>query len=275
MPKNGYIVVEALYKVSDEPLKEDNNRYASIDIGVNNLAAVYSNVADSLLISGKPLKAINQYYNKEISKYQSLLAENNNKVINGVTEKEQKQHASHATQFLAMKRSNKISDYLHKASSQIVQYLVSNEINTLIVGNNKGWKQSNRMRHGSKEMQSFQSIPFSNFIFMLQYKCALHGIRVILQEESYTSKASAFDGDYIPKFDKNMPKEERVKQATFSGKRVKRGLYKTKKGILVNADINGAANVLRKYLQEVCDANKTDVRKASEPADIGYVMNPS
>ena len=109
---------------------------------------------------------------------------------------------------------------------------------------------------------------------MLQYKCALVGIRVILQEESYTSKASAFDGDYIPKFDKTMPKEERVKQATFSGKRVKRGLYKTKNGILVNADINGAANVLRKYLQEVCDANKTDARKASEPADIGYVMNP-
>jgi transposase len=72
-----------------------------------------------------------------------------------------------------------------------------------------------------------------------------------------------------------MPKEERAKQATFSGKRVKRGLYKTKNGILVNADINGAANVLRKYLQEVCDANKTDVKKASEPADIGYVMNPS
>ena len=97
-----------------------------------------------------------------------------------MTGKEQKQHASHATQFLAMKWNNKISDYLHKASSQIVQYLVSNEINTLIVGNNKGWKQSNRMRHGSKEMQSFQSIPFSNFIAMLQYKCALVGIRVIL-----------------------------------------------------------------------------------------------
>ena len=180
MPKNGYIVVEALYKVPDEPIKEDNERYASIDIGVNNLAAVYSNVADALLISGKPLKAINQYYNKEVSKCQSLLAENNNKVINDVTGKEQKQHASHATRFLAMKRNNKISDYLHKASSQIVQYLVSNEINTLIVGNNKGWKQSNRMRHCSKEMQSFQSIPFSSFISMLQYKCALAGIRVIL-----------------------------------------------------------------------------------------------
>ena len=177
------------------------------------------------------------------------------------------QRSSHATERLKMKRDNKINDYLHKASALIVQFLLTNKINTLIVGHTKGWKQSTRMRHKSKESQNFQFIPFNRFFFMLQYKCCLHGIRFILQEESYTSKASAFDGDFIPTYDENVPKEVRKTWTKFSGRRVKRGLYKTKDGIRVNADINGAANALRKYLQEVRDATQA-------PADIGLVMNP-
>ena len=260
IPKNGYIVVELAYRVDDVPELEDNGRCASIDTGVDILSAIYSNVAESFLISGGPLKSINQYYNSKLAELKSLLAQNKNTVVDEMTGEIVEQRSSHAIERLRMKRDNKINDYLHKASALIVQFLLTNKINTLIVGHTKGWKQSTRMRHKSKESQNFQFIPFNRFFFMLQYKCRLHGIRFILQEESYTSKASAFDGDFIPK-------EVRKTWVKFSGKRVKRGLYKTKDGIRVNADINGAANVLRKYLQEVRDATQA-------PADIGLVMNP-
>lgn len=267
VPHNGYIVLEVVYELPDVPVKEDNGRYAAIDPGVDNLAAVFSNVFKPFLISGGPLKSINQYYNKKLSTLKSLLAENKNTVINDVTNKVTDQLSSHATEQLGMKRDNKISDFMQKASSLIVQILVSNQVNTLIVGHSKGWKQSTKMRHKSKEQQNFQTIPFNKFIFMLRYKCQMRGIRFVVQEESYTSKASAIDGDYIPTYDPNMPKEERVKMVKFSGRRLKRGLYRTKDGLLVNADVNGAANALRKNLQGVCDA-------AALPADRGFVMNP-
>lgn len=267
VPHNGYIVLEVVYELPDVPVKEDNGRRASIDPGVGNLAAVYSNVFKPFLISGGPLKSINQYYNKKLANLKSLLAENKNKVVNDVTGEIEDQRSSHATERLGQKRDCKIYDYMQKASSLIVQILVSNQVNTLIVGHSKGWKQSTKMRHKSKGMQSFQSIPFNKFIFMLRYKCQMKGIRFVVQEESYTSKASAIDGDYIPTYDPNMPKEERKKMVKFSGRRVKRGLYKTKDGLFVNADVNGAANALRKNLQGVCDA-------AALPADRGFVMNP-
>ena len=267
IPKNGYIVVELSYRVEEVPELEDNGRCASIDVGVDILTAIYSNVAKSFLISGGPLKSINHYYNSKLAELKSLLAQNKNTVVDEMTGEIVEQRSSHATERLQMTRDNKINDYLHKASALIVQFLLTNKINTLIVGHTKGWKQSTRMRHKSKESQNFQFIPFNRFFFMLQYKCRMHGIRFILQEESYTSKASAFDGDFIPTYDENVPKEVRKTWTKFSGRRVKRGLYKTKDGIRVNADINGAANALRKYLQEVRDATQA-------PADIGLVMNP-
>ena len=267
VPHNGYIVLEIVYELPDVPLKEDNGRYASIDPGVDILAALYSNVFSAILISGKPLKSINQYYNKKLARLRSLLEENKNTTINDVTGKVEKQRSSHATERLGMKRDNKIYDYMQKASSLIVQILLSNMVNTLVIGHSKGWKQSTKMKHKSKEMQSFQSIPINKFLFMLRYKCMKHGIRYIVQEESYTSKASAIDGDFIPTYDPNIPKAQRMQMVKFSGRRIKRGLYKTKDGLLIHADVNGAANALRKHLQVVCNA-------AALPADRGLVMNP-
>jgi IS605 OrfB family transposase len=119
-------------------------------------------------------------------------------------------------------------------------------ISTIVVGYNKGWKQE--VETGKKNNQKFVSIPYHRFRQKLSYKCELCGITCVFQEESYTSKASSIDMDEIPVYSE----DDGVKY-TFSGKRVKRGLYKSKDGLLLNADINGSVNILRKYLNE-CNA---------------------
>ena len=201
-------------------------------------------IPKSYIINGKPVKSINQYYNKKKSQLQSQLK--NRKTSNRI-------------QKLTLKRNNKIKDYFHKATSYIVNQLASDSINTVIIGHNKDWKQD--INIGKQNNQSFTSIPHSMFINMLKYKCRLKGITVICIEESYTSKASFLDNDYIPNID--------AKNVTFSGNRIKRGLYRSSKGELLNADVNGALNIIRKglnYLKEVGDV--------AIPTDRGFVFNP-
>lgn len=228
VPKNGYIVVEVGYELEPLSLISDNNRYASIDLGINNLATITSNVHNPIIINGKPLKSINQYYNKQIAYYKSIL-----QIINN-------QFTSNKLKSLGRIRNNKINDYFHKASHYIVNHLVSNNINTLIIGYNERWKQDTNI--GKVNNQKFVQIPFLKFVQMLEYKCKLVGINVIRQEESYTSKCSFINRDYIPTYS--------VNDNLFnpSGKRVHRGLYKNNNGIYINADVNGSYNILRKYL---------------------------
>lgn len=139
------------------------------------------------------------------------------------------------------KRNNKIDDYFHKSTRYIVNQLVSNQVNTLIIGYNKGWKQDTMMKKSTK--QTFIQIPFYKLISMLTYKCEEQGIQVILQEESYTSKSSFLDLDELPVWD------DKPKFVKFNGKRIRRGLYKTK-NCVINADLNGSLNILRKYLKK-------------------------
>lgn len=236
--KGNHIKIEVLYKVQEKKLKENNDRYCSIDLGLNNLCLVGSNVIKPIIINGKPLKSINQFYNKKISNLKSIL-ETVNKI-----------KTSKRIKSTTLKRNNKISDYLHKSSKIIINHLVSNHINTLIIGKNDGWKQE--INIGKKNNQNFVQVPFNNLIHMLKYKCELEGIKFIDREESYTSKASFLDNDVIPTFNKSIPSPK------FSGKRIKRGLYKTKENKIINADLNGALNILRKeigkfqYPIEVC-----------------------
>ena len=181
--KNNHIVVEVIYNVKDvEPLA-DNERYASMDLGLNNLGTVGSNVVKPFIINGKPLKSINQFYNKRVSNLKS-------KLTNG-------KKTSKRIKSLTDKRNNKIKDYLHKASTILVNQLVSNDLNTLIIGNNKGWKQD--INIGKRNNQSFVQIPYSTFIKMIEYKCKLVGINVLITEESYTSKCSFLDSEDIKK----------------------------------------------------------------------------
>ena len=222
LPRNNHHVVEVVYKIEEKEFKPDNGRYASIDLGLNNLATVSSNVVKPFIINGKPLKSINQYYNKEKARLQSLL-KNNRKTSKRIYN-------------ITLKRNNKIKDYLHKSSKTIVNFLVSNNISTLVIGYNEEWKQNINL--GRRNNQSFVGVPFYTFIKQLEYKCRLEGINVITTEESYTSKCSFLDSEPLRK------------HSTYKGKRIKRGLFKTSENKLINADLNGSLNILRKIIGE-------------------------
>lgn len=223
VPRLDYLVVEIVYTVKEQQSKSDNGRYASIDLGIDNLATLSSNIdgLQPLIISGKKVKSANHYYNKHLAKAKSLLEKRN-----------KGQKFSKHIRKLTFKRNNKIKDYLHKASKAIVNHLISNDITTLVVGKNDGWKQDTNL--GKKNNQNFVQIPFNTFISMLTYKCKLQGITVLQQEESYTSKCSFLDGEPI------------CKHESYVGRRVHRGLFKTACGLLINADVNGSLNILRK-----------------------------
>lgn len=241
VPKNNKIVVEVIYKVNDIESLSDNGRYASIDLGLNNLATVGSNVIKPFIINGRPLKSINQFYNKKVANLKSKLKnKSSSKKIKNLTDK----------------RGNKIKDYIHKASTIIVNQLVSNNINTLIVGKNIGWKQD--INIGKRNNQNFVQIPHATFIKMLEYKCKLKGINVVLTEESYTSKCSFLDNEAIKK------------QKVYKGKRLKRGLFKSSKGILINADVNGSLNILKKVVGKF---NYNPIEVCSTPTVITVKFN--
>ena len=230
LPRNNHHIVEVVYKVEDKENKIDNNRYASVDLGINNLMTVSSNVTKPFIINGKPLKSINQYWNKEKARLQSILKGN--------------KKTSKRIQSITNKRNNKVLDYLHKSSRELVNFLVSNNIGTLIVGYNEEWKENINL--GKRNNQNFVNIPFYTLIKQLEYKCKLEGINFILTEESYTSKCSFLDNEEVCKHEK------------YLGERIKRGLFKSKEGKLINADLNGSLNILKKvvgdfsYPIEVC-----------------------
>ena len=242
IPKGNHIVVEIIYNVEYE-LKENNNRYASIDLGLNNIVALSSNVCNSILYNGRPLKSINRYYNKHKAELQSKLSNN--------------KHTSKRINRLTFRRNNKIKDYMHKLSSAIIQYMEANTLNTLIVGKNDGWKTNIDM--GRVNNQNFVSIPFNMLISMLEYKCKLAGINIVIVNEAYTSKCSFLDEETIQKHD------------TYKGKRVKRGLFVSSKGIKINADINGSLNIMVVGLKQL--NVKRDVL-ILEPANLRFMLNP-
>ena len=222
VPKVGCYVIEVIYEIKENKLKQ-NQRVAAIDLGLNNLATVVTNDGDNpILISGKKIKSINQYYNKMTSKQKSLLPNNT--------------FTSKSLDRLWLKRNNKISYEIHKITKFLANYFDERDVSKVIVGNNSGWK--NGINIGRRNNQNFVNIPYTKFINQLTYKCKLLGITVITREESYTSKASFLDYDKIP----NYKEGEKYK---FSGKRIKRGLYRSSKR-KINADVNGAYNTMVK-----------------------------
>ena len=229
VPCTSYYKIEIVYKKKINPRKRlgKPERFASIDLGINNLATVTSNVFSPLIINGRPLKSINQYSNKQIAKAQALLP-------NDV-------YTSKRIAFLYGKRYLKIQDYLHKAGKQLVNYLVSQTIDLLIIGKNHGWKQNTNLSKVTN--QNFVQIPYNRFTKILEYLCKEQGIEVVYQEESYTSKASFLDNDEIPVYG------ELEETPLFSGARIYRGLYQTADGHLINADVNGSYNIMKKYLE--------------------------
>lgn len=226
VPKLGAFIIDVIYEVEEIPLKHTGN-YASIDLGVDNLASItFSNGINPILVKGSKIKSINQGYNRLIAKAQSKLPTN--------------QRISKHIHRLWRNREMKLQAELHKITSFLSLYFDEMFVEKVFIGKNVGWKQEVAL--GKKMNQTFVNIPYNTFISQLTYKCQLRGIEVIEQEESYTSKASFIDEDEIPVYGEVDEKPQ------FSGKRISRGLYRTKQGFILNADVNGSYNILVKGL---------------------------
>ncbi len=218
---------------SEQQFVEENGRYMSIDLGIDNLATIVTNTGiKPVLVKGKHIKSINQYYNKMKSHFTSVLRQGKQTNEGSFTSKR--------IEKLHQKRYLKIKDIFHKARHHIVKLAQEEEVCKIVIGQNKSWKQETDM--GKKNNQTLCHISHRLLIQMITYKANAVGIQVVVIEESYTSKASFLDHDFIPTYGTN------DQNATFSGKRMKRGMYRSAKGIGINADVNAAANILRKVV---------------------------
>lgn len=229
IPKSNarFFEVQYTYEVEEIQSNLNNKKALAIDIGINNLATCVTNEGKSFIIDGKRLKSINQWFNKQNSKLQSI---KDKQKIKGTTKKQS---------IIANNRNNKVNDYINKTCKSIINYCIEDNIGNIVIGYAETLQRN--INIGKKNNQNFVNIPVGNIKEKLEYLCKLNGINFMKQEESYTSKASFFDNDIIPKYNDDNPKTY-----TFSGKRVKRGLYKTSKGYYLNADVNGALNILKK-----------------------------
>ena len=221
-PKTFGFIVEVQYAVPPPTKKEkshvDSNKFLSIDLGLNNLCAITSDqLARPILINGRIVKSVNQWYNK-------------------------RPEGTHRSR----KRYFRLENYFHHTSKYIIDLCLAHNIGTIIIGRNQGQKQ--RINLGRRNNQAFGSVPFAKLIQKIQYKAALKGIRVIFTEESYTSQASYLDGDVMPVWARPLAGRPPSPLPTFSGRRIKRGLYRTADGTLINADVNAAANIGRKVI---------------------------
>lgn len=222
-----YFEIQYTYEVEEVQRELNKENGLGIDLGIDNLCTCVTNNGETFIIDGRKLKSINQYYNKINAKLQSI------------KDKQKIERTTLRQKRIARRRNNRIEDYLSKAARIIINYCLNNDIGKLVLGYNEDFQRNSNI--GSINNQNFVNIPYGKLRDKLIYLCKLYGIEFKLQEESYTSKASFFDGDEIPIYDKENPQEY-----IFSGKRIKRGLYQTKKGKLINADCNGALNILRK-----------------------------
>ena len=225
--KARFFEIQYTYEIQEENIKLNTNNALAIDLGVSNLCTCVTNIGKSFIIDGRKLKSINQFFNKQNAKLQSIKAKQN---INRQTKQQY---------LISNKRKNRVDDYINKTCRYIINYCLSNDIGTLVVGYNQSFQ--NKANLGKRNNQVFTQLPFGKIREKLEYLCKRYNINYILQEESYTSKASFFDNDELPVYNADNPQTYE-----FSGKRVKRGLYRTIKGKTLNADVNGALNIFRK-----------------------------
>jgi putative transposase len=236
VPKIDHYVLEIVYQVRDHEISQSTELIAAIDLGIDNLMTVTSNVPGfkPVLVNGRPLKSMNQFFNKK----------------RAVLQHRSGFKTSRRIKHLTTKRNFKIRNYLHRASNYVIKLLVDLGVTKLVIGQNRDWKRG--VNIGKRNNQSFVSIPHGQLIDMLTYKGNRVGIDVIIREESYTSKSSFLDGDFVPDYG-SKPHDWKP-----SGKRICRGLYRTFSGRLCNADINGSYNILKK---EFPNAFKTGDRE--------------
>ena len=237
MPKNNarFFEIQYIYEAECIQRNLNKNHALALDLGINNLVTAVTSNGRSFIIDGRRLKSINQWFNKENARLQSI---------------KDKQHfgkkPTNRQKAIARERNNKVNDYMNKAARKVVDYCITNNIGTLVVGYNETFQRNNHL--GKQNNQNFVNIPFGQLRSKLEYLCELNDIIFVKQEESYTSKSSFWDKDDLPVYNADNPQEY-----SFSGKRVHRGLYQTASGKTFNADVNGALNIMRK--SSVVDMN--------------------
>jgi len=219
--------IEFVYVQEEENLNLNTGNALTIDFGLDNLATCVTNTGASFIVDGKRLKSINQWYNKENARLQSI---KDKQGIKGITNR----------QYInTKKRNNRLNYYTNKTARIIVNYCIENDIGNIVVGYNPDWKRNINL--GKSNNQKFVQISHGNLRLKIKSLCERYGINYIEQEESYTSKADFFANDDIPVYNADNPQGY-----SFSGKRISRGQYKTCQGTIINADCNGALNILRK-----------------------------
>ena len=228
VPRGSCYVMEIIYEIEVPAAKEFNNRIASVDLGVDNLVTMTNNIGKQpIIINGKGIKSANQYYNKQRAKEQSALRKRNNA------------YWSKKLDNLTFKRYRRVKNYMHNTSAYVIRWCVENDVDTLVVGINRGWKRELSMSKYSS--QKFVFIPYDMLIQQLQYKCQNVGINYIETEESYTSGTSFLDN------------EEPIKDNYDKSRRVERGLFKSNSGRFINSDVNGSLQIMKKVFPNAFD----------------------
>ena len=247
--------LKLVFEKDPKPKLKKTDVVASVDLGVNNIVAITTNKGQSLLVKDKSLKSINQFANKEIARIHSAQTtlKSNSKIV-----------SSKQLMKIYQKRHRRIEHFMYCTASIVLKFCLENNVSKLVIGKNKDWKQEIKLK--KKDKQNFIHIPFNSLIFKIKEKLSCYGIEVLEQEESYTSKASALDFDKLPVYN------EKAANVEFSGRRIKRGLYKTKEGILVNADLNGSLNIMRKAFPKI-EFETTNLRYLQNPKIIKNIMN--
>lgn len=258
VPSNHFYILELVFEIvkpTIQTTKETSNRIIALDLGVNNFATITNNFGKHpLIVKGGIIKNKNQWWNKQRAHYYGILRQGKQPNEGPFTSKR--------LQALDVKRHSFMKDFFHKASKQIIDYCVENNVDTIVIGKNNGWKTEVEMQ--KKEKQHFIQLPFNLFISTLTYKANEKGLLVLETEESYTSKASFLDRDEIPTYGQVsvLPK--------FSGYRASRGMYKSYKYGQLNADVNGSANILRKVFPCALTDKDKGVLKAPQPLLVSY-----
>ena len=226
--KARFFEIQYIYEAECVQRNLNTNNALALDLGINNLVTAVSSNGRSFIIDGRKLKSINQWFNKENARLQSI---------------KDKQHygkkSTNRQKAIARDRNNKVNDYMNKAARKVINYCIANDIGALVVGYNETFQRNSHI--GKQNNQNFVNIPYGQLRSKLEYLCRLNGIIFVKQEESYTSKSSFWDRDDIPVYNADNPGEYQ-----FSGNRVHRGQYKTASGKTINADVNGALNIMRK-----------------------------
>ena len=226
IPRGGNYILEIVYEIEIHKINEESKNIIGIDLGLNNFATVSNNIGiKPIIINGRLLKSYNQYWNKQMAKYKSLAKINNN--LNWTKR----------LQRLTNKRNNKMDYFFYFFIKSIIDYCIVLNIDTIVIGLNKTWKQESNLN--KKVNQTFVQLPYENFINKIKYKAENVDIKVIITEESYTSGTSFLD-DELP-----------TKENYNKDRRIHRGLFKSNKGKLINADLNGSYQIIRKVFPNV------------------------